>query len=225
MNTTQLDSILSSLVKSNSTFSTNAANRRSRSTLNTALYLGVFSSDNIPIVHLSNQSKTVYFVLNSDPSTSPGTHWLACVKAPCSVLEFFDSFGNPPSYYHFSFPAHLRILQNDEPLQSIYSSVCGQYCIYFLYFRIFRRISLQKISSQLRTSFKSRKLRDQYISNFVNIMSRKFTRGKGRLLSVISPGIRSQELDQNSSSPLIQSSQALHSLSHNFLDFSNAQTE
>ena len=228
MNTTQLDSILSALhshfspvlVKSNSSFN---ARRCTGSTTN-SLYLGVFSADNIPLDHLSNQTKTVYFVLNSDPSSSPGTHWLACVKPPGSILEFFDSYGNPPSFYHFYFPSNLTILHNHDPLQSVYSAVCGQYCIYFLYFRIVRKVSLQKISAQLRTSFKTRKLRDQYISNCVNILSRKFTQRKGSLHHLITP-THSSEIFQNSSTALLQSSHALHTLPHNFLDFSNAQTE
>ena len=221
MNTTQLDSILSGVVKSNSAFKSNSTRRCS---VSTTLYLGVFSADNIPLEHLSNQVKTVYFVLNSDLSTSPGTHWLACVKAPGSILEFFDSYGNPPSYYHLSFPAKLKILYNHDPLQSIFSSVCGQYCIYFLYLRIFRKISLQRISSQLRASFKTHKLRDQYISSFVNILSRKSAQGKGRLITFIS-AVHSPVTCQNSATPLIQSSHALNSIPHNFLDFSNSQTE
>ncbi len=84
MNTTQLDSILSALhthfspinVKSNSTYKA----RRCTGYTTNSLYLGVFSADKIPIAHLANQTKTVYFILNSDPSSSPGTYWLACVK-------------------------------------------------------------------------------------------------------------------------------------------------
>jgi len=225
MDTTQLDSILSALhshlspisVKSNSTYKA----RRSAGYATNSLYLGVFSADNIPIDHLANQKKTVYFILNSDPSSSPGTHWLACVKPPGSILEFFDSYGNPPSFYHLSFPSNLSILHNQDPLQSVYSSVCGQYCIYFLYFRIFHKISIQKISTHLRTSFKTRKLRDHYISNYVNILSQKFTRGKGiRISSVHSP-----IMSQNCTTSLIQSSHSLNPLPHNFLDFSNAQIE
>ena len=163
-------------------------------------------------------------MLNSDPSSSPGTHWLACVKAPGSVLEFFDSYGHPPSFYHFSFPSNLSILYNHDPLQSVYSSVCGHYCIYFLYFRIFHKSSLKKISAHLRSSVKTRKLRDRYISNFVNILSRKLAHGKINLINLMS-STQSSEIIQNSSIPLIQRSQALHTLPHNFLDFSNAQTE
>ena len=229
MNTTQLDSILSALhshfspvlLKSNSSLKA----RRCTSSPTNSLYLGVFSADNIPLEHLCNQTKTVYFVLNSDPSSSPGTHWLACVKPPGSILEFFDSYGNSPNFYHFSFPSTLSILHNHDPFQSVYSSVCGQYCIYFLYFRIFRKVSLQKISTHLRTSFKTRKLRDHYISNYVNILSRKFTNGKVSLLKKLITANHSSEVSQNSSTHVLQSSQALHTLPHNFLDFSNAQTE
>ena len=223
MNTTQLDSILSAL---QTNISPDTRRRRFVSTItNNTQYLGVFSADNMPLDHLSNQSKTVYFIVNSDPSYSPGTHWLACVKAPGSILEFFDSYGNPPSFYHFSFPSNLRILHNQDPLQSVYSSVCGQYCIYFLYFRIFHKISLQKISAQLRTSFKTQKLRDQYISNSVNTLSRRFTRGKGNLINLMSPARSPPKMPQNSTTSLIQSSHSLHSLPHNFLDFSNSQSE
>ena len=41
------------------------------------------------------------FIANTDPARLPGTHWVAFVSYANrpSVVEFFDSYGYPISYY------------------------------------------------------------------------------------------------------------------------------
>ena len=74
-------------------------------------------------------------------STQPGRHW-------CSIYinqydrnrEFFDSYGNHPSYYGKRFVDFLnrhckRWTYNQSGLQGPLSATCGQYCIFYLLHR------------------------------------------------------------------------------------------
>ena len=72
-------------------------------------FCGVFPSDKLP------QTIDKYpceFVANTDPSTKPGIHWVSIYLSSPRKGSWFDS--------------------NDRKLQSDWSDVCGQYCIFFL---------------------------------------------------------------------------------------------
>ena len=94
-------------------------------------FCGVFPADQLP--------KTFYtfpcgFVANTDPSTQPGTHWVSFYFPSREKGEFFDSYGHPPEHYGFKF----------YEIQSSWSEVCGQYCIFYLYHKS-RGYSMNKI--------------------------------------------------------------------------------
>jgi len=100
-------------------------------------FLGVFAADEIPRV----TSFPSCCVLNTDPARLPGTHWVAAYYYSRRSVEFFDSYGMHPIAYKLLFhPTNW----NRIPLQSIRSSLCGQYCIYYLYHRA-RGYSLNRI--------------------------------------------------------------------------------
>lgn len=92
-------------------------------------YLGVFARDQIP---KSITTLPACYIINTDPSSAPGQHWLAVFHFPTHT-EFFDSYGLPALAYSFSFPTPL--LANTVQLQSDFSSACGYYCIAFLFSR------------------------------------------------------------------------------------------
>jgi len=100
-------------------------------------FLGVFAADEIP--HVTTFPSCC--VLNTDPSRLPGTHWVAVYYCSRRSVEFFDSYGMHPTAYKL--PIHPTIW-NKLPLQSIRSSLCGQYCSYYLYHRA-RGYSLHRI--------------------------------------------------------------------------------
>lgn len=89
-----------------------------------------------PIVHSLN---AISCIVNTDPSSRPGQHWVAFFLAPHGKLEFFDSYGRPPT--HFGFPLNSQMLEpacfeyNTLSLQADSTSVCGQYCLVFLFLR------------------------------------------------------------------------------------------
>lgn len=110
-------------------------------------YLGVFPSDFTPYHQLlsSNDRSLISFcIVNTDPASEPGQHWVAFFRSGKEApLEFFDSYGEPPETY--GFPLNSSNLNSNitspikfssRLLQDYGSSVCGHYCILFLYIRL-----------------------------------------------------------------------------------------
>jgi len=117
-------------------------------------YLGVWPADHLPNAStLCNGSVTKRrccygmkcFIANTDPARSSGQHWVAFVsyaKRPY-VVEYFDSYGYPISYYKhlaagckqagYLDDAYTIVSVNARTLQHAQSVVCGHYCLLFLY--------------------------------------------------------------------------------------------
>ena len=78
--------------------------------------------------------------MNTNPKNiSSGGHWLAFYLTNPTKLEFFDSESNSLSYYNSIFPyfSHIfHIKSNNLILQMKNSSLCGDYCVSFLCFRM-----------------------------------------------------------------------------------------
>lgn len=96
-------------------------------------FLGVFPINLIPIAAVKDSECCM--VINTKPHTHPGEHWVAIVKTADRKGIYFDSYGNPP----FNMEEIGLVLDtcddwtyNETRLQSSYSAVCGQYCIFFL---------------------------------------------------------------------------------------------
>ena len=97
---------------------------------------GVFPSDRLPPVNRYPQA----FIINSDTSDQSGTHWLACYFDQDKRAEFFDSFGQAPAAYGHYFKTFIddnsvSCTYNTTCLQSMNTTVCGQYCIFYLVHR------------------------------------------------------------------------------------------
>lgn len=108
-------------------------------------FLGVFPEDMIPLSALDYPCS---MVINTKPHTHQGEHWVAIFKTEHNVGVYFDSYGFPPSGYE-NIPKVLdgcdEWIFNSVPLQSLLSTVCGQYCIFFLE-HMARGFSLDKIT-------------------------------------------------------------------------------
>lgn len=96
-------------------------------------FKGVYAADQLPSA--SYKEKECY-VVNTDPSYERGAHWLA-IFFDHSGGEFFDSYGYPPVTYNDSFMdfmegSGLKWSYNKKRLQGTFSTVCGQYCVYYL---------------------------------------------------------------------------------------------
>ena len=168
-------------------------------------FLGVFPRDQFPfqkeLLNINNSdysypvsvyqsSKPIhqsYFcIVNSDPSSMAGTHWLAAFldnSFPSRTLEFFDSYGSPPDNYLIPVECNrYKVVYNKKSLQSYSSTACGHYCLLFLYLRILIFISCNKQSPQtcFRSVIKSiaqvaptAPQRDAFVVRLVNEITKK----------------------------------------------------
>ena len=95
-------------------------------------FLGVFPSYLLP-QHSIAQSGTL--IVNTDPHTETGSHWLAVHFQLCSHSSYyFDSYGLPP--FIPSIQSFIRRNcsvwdYNSVQLQVPTSAVCGKYCCLF----------------------------------------------------------------------------------------------
>ena len=105
-------------------------------------FAGVYARDRIP-QRLRPYEKAM--VINTDPHDKPGAHWV-CVYSVPPVVEYFDSYGMKPY-----FPEILNFIErqqahpvwNPYTYQALNTTVCGQYCVYFLLQRHKRKKTVQ----------------------------------------------------------------------------------
>ena len=131
-------------------------------------FLGVFPKDMIPPFR-----PNTCFVANIDPACMPGQHWIAFFVDADRDVEYFDSYGEPPSLYGFILNA-ARVLS--YPVQALDSDTCGEHCIFYLIMRS-RDFDL----AQIRSRYQPTKLGDN------DIMVRRFTIKLLRHLITLNP--------------------------------------
>jgi hypothetical protein len=121
--------------------------------------LGAFAADTIP---RRVPSYPCCFVANTDPQDQPGKHWVACFIPSRNKLEFFDSYGMPAETYPALALPNAPTSSNVVCLQSLYSTACGHYCVYFLCSRAYELRSFDQICSaplQIHRSIRDGKMR------------------------------------------------------------------
>ncbi|KAL3119384.1 hypothetical protein niasHT_003992 [Heterodera trifolii] len=99
-------------------------------------YIGCFAADQIPAGAIVKFPHCM--VVNLDPSTSRGSHWVCIYCASPLLLEYYDSLGMwpPPSVLIVNHLSRYKQIQYSSlPLQSPNSSACGRHVIFFLYCR------------------------------------------------------------------------------------------
>jgi hypothetical protein len=142
--------------------------------------LGVFPADQVPDI-----DRTVHccFILNTDPGSLPGAHWLAFFyNHYVDKLEYFDSYGlNLDAYADVYEALRSRGLtalctaaNSLGSLQSDSSLVCGHYCIAFLYWRSKCTFApAAHFSTSLATAQRSSIRRDKYVVSVVRDLLRR----------------------------------------------------
>ena len=136
-------------------------------------WLGVFARDQVPPLGRC-QRRPFALVVNTDPADNPGAHWLAFLASagrPTEApLEMFDSYGLPPDMHSLAYLAP-RIYSSSTSYQSLDSSVCGHYCLFFLFNRT-HGLNYSTVERMLRShmygpsSFSMSS--DSYVSRFID---------------------------------------------------------
>lgn len=131
-------------------------------------FLGVYAADQIP-KHPSQ--KRFCFICNTDPASLPGTHWLAFNFIDPMHYEFFDSYGQALSSAYASLinaspllSSSLCIAASKNAIQSLYSNLCGQYSLFFLYHRLCNHNSFKSFYSHHFSP--NRKSNDSLVNSF-----------------------------------------------------------
>ena len=92
--------------------------------------IGVFARDEL--FDVTREIRPWCLILNTHPKNQSGTHWLAFYAQLSCGIELFYSFGFSPSMYSLEFVGPLHSLFS---LQLLSTSVCGHYCIVYIYLR------------------------------------------------------------------------------------------
>ena len=75
------------------------------------------------------------YVINSDTSDKKGEHWVAVYFDKNRRGEYFDSYGLPPAVLALeAYMDHFLLdwIYNCKTIQSLFSNVCGHYCVYLI---------------------------------------------------------------------------------------------
>lgn len=90
-------------------------------------FLGVFAANEIP----RQMPVGSLALVNCCQRSRPGKHWIAIYQESA-----ISARNVPPSAYNLEnkLPADV-IVYNKRQLQSVFSNVCGQYCLYYCYFK------------------------------------------------------------------------------------------
>ena len=107
------------------------------------------------------------YVINSDPSSEPGEHWIAVYFDQRVRGEYFDSYGLAPAFVGLESYMNTYSLSgwiyNRKTLQALLSNVCGHYCVYYILFRC-RSVPLHAIVSDFTSNLTEN---DRSISRFI----------------------------------------------------------
>ncbi len=126
------------------------------------VFQGVYAADTLPAKF---EKLPAAVVINTDPAKDSGQHWVSLFQDIIGPAEFFDSFGNTPDFYSIQLP----FLQNgfvvqDLKIQSDLSTVCGQYCMFFIYHKC-----LGRSFSDIVKLFSTNKMaNDHMVCEFIN---------------------------------------------------------
>ena len=137
-------------------------------------FRGVFAADRLPILDHSIPS---CYVANCSNADTKGSHWVAFYQDQPAVIEIFDSYEKPLNFHSAHLAAFTRGLKEVwqvQTLQQPMSTVCGHYCLYFLYNRCCGQSYEQLIQSFTKNAFINDKVVCQYVNRCFNMTTKVF---------------------------------------------------
>lgn len=102
------------------------------------IFTGVCASDQLELL---GKRKSFAVIVNNEPSTENGMHWICFFKnSDSDTIEFFDSYAMtikfyPTTIFNFCKTQANRIRFSKRQIQSNSSDYCGHYCLWFLIHR------------------------------------------------------------------------------------------
>ena len=72
------------------------------------------------------------FIINTDPKSKPGMHWVSFIKSHNGKLYGYDSY-NRDLHTLSPYFKHIRFINaNNDVEESMYAKNCGELCLAFL---------------------------------------------------------------------------------------------
>ena len=131
--------------------------------VSSSIFGGVLASDELPN---KVKQKPVFYIVNTDPSYMPGQHWIVIYIG--EDLEYFDPLGEAPNLITDDYLQRISpagYLRNSSPVQGSNSHNCGQFCLYYSYYRA-RQISMACIVNSFTLDYAVNDyIVDQFVSN------------------------------------------------------------
>ena len=95
-------------------------------------FVGSYANDRLPVT----VQRPAGLIINTQNSDQPGQHWVAVYIPNSGYGVYFDSLGGAPSVQVKQFlERNTRSwVRTPTPIQHSRSTLCGLYCIVFLYF-------------------------------------------------------------------------------------------
>jgi len=103
-------------------------------------FLGVFSVDEIPVNFLLDENYWC-IIVNLDRATESGSHFIAVARNPNGSVFVFDSIALNDELMPAIINKLIKALESFtmkkiwrlyKPIQDIFSSACGYYCVFFI---------------------------------------------------------------------------------------------
>ena len=132
---------------------------------------GVLPSDQLPPKPDSRDlDHDIFFVINLDPSTKPGSHWVVCYFRNNNIKPlYFDSYGFPPTIDSIKDFVGEDYEHNTRAVQHPLSTSCGQWCIFFVYHQIYKNEMGKNVKTFKQRFSKSDLLKnDHEINHWIN---------------------------------------------------------
>lgn len=135
-------------------------------------FKGVYPSDQLP--NPKKIKKLSCYVINTDPSTKSGSHWIGVIlnsskKKKCNI--YFDSYGHKPFVKSIQEFVGKNFIHNKQQLQHPLSTTCGEWCIFFILMYLCKH-NLHCINDFFKNS-PDLLLNDYAVNKFVNQLSGK----------------------------------------------------
>ena len=134
----------------------------SRNPITKKYYTGCFPSDRIP----ECRHYPCSMVINLDDSKHRGSHWIGIFVKNATHIYYFDSYGDLPheNKHIMKFLSGFKnITRQTAVIQSVVSTACGYYVIFFIYI-----CSLGKSLHYINSLLSKVKNPDKYVVNYVD---------------------------------------------------------
>ena len=130
-------------------------------------YIGTYARNRLPAVSMQ---RPLALVMNTDPDSKAGEHWITIYLNVDGTGDYFDSYGLPPLHrevYEFLCDnAPSGVSYNAVTLQNIFSTTCGGYCVLYIKARSGGVTHCEFINQFSRVNTVNN---DKYVSNYIRM--------------------------------------------------------